>query len=126
MNVPTIVPSKVDVDITVIFIITCCDRDSWSDTFSWGYALRLQADYPGVLGYFTLQPSITLRHDVSGTAPANAMGFTEGNKVIRLGLSAEYQAMSKLAFDYTAFSGDPKRNLLHDRDFVSLTFSHTF
>lgn len=106
--------------------LPCCDRDSWSDAFSWGYALRLQADYPGILDSFTLQPSLTFKHDVSGIAPANAMGFTEGNKVIRLGLSAEYQATTKLSVDYTEFQGDRKRNPLHDRDFVSLTLSHTF
>ncbi|OUS05899.1 hypothetical protein A9Q81_03920 [Gammaproteobacteria bacterium 42_54_T18] len=106
--------------------LPCCDRDTWSDAFSWGYALRLQADYPGILGYFTLQPSITFKHDVSGIAPTNAMGFTEGNKIIRLGLSAEYQATTKLSIDYTGLSGNHKRNLLHDRDFVSLTLSHSF
>ncbi|MCG8670557.1 MAG: DUF1302 domain-containing protein [Pseudomonadales bacterium] len=106
--------------------LPCCDRDSWSDAFSWGYALRMQADYPGILGSFTLQPSITFKHDVSGIAPSNAMGFIEGNKALRLGLSAEYQSTTKLAVDFTGFDGDEKRNLLHDRDFVTLTLSHTF
>lgn len=106
--------------------LACCDRDSWSDPFSWGYVVRAQVDYPGLFGAYTLTPSLLWKHDVSGVAPAGSGGFIEGVQLLRLGFNFDYQGIGYVSFDYTGFYGDKQVNKLHDRDFVTLSFGYSF
>lgn len=106
--------------------LPCCDRSRWSDAFAWGYVLRANADYSGVLDTLTLTPSVLWQHDVNGTSPIGAAGFVEGVRMLRVGLKASNQSAADVALHYTRFMGNEQANKLHDRDFVSLSFNYSF
>jgi hypothetical protein len=106
--------------------LPCCDRGRWSDAFAWGYALRANAEYNGVLDGFTVSPSIFWQHDVAGTSPTGSAGFVEDNQLLRVGVKFSNQSAADLSVHYTQFRGDAQANKLHDRDFVSMTFNYSF
>lgn len=100
-----------------------CNRDGFTDDFSWGYRMRAGLEYPDAFAGINLTPNIAWSHDVSGNSPAP--NFIEDRKALSVGLRADYLNIYQASLSYTSFFG-ADYNELQDRDFVSLSFSVAF
>ena len=98
----------------------------FADGFSWGYRLAARMDFNNALGPVGLQPTVAFSHDVGGTTPLPIGNFVEHRKAVTLGLTANYLNMLRGNLSYTNYFDGGEHNLLHDRDFVSLTASYSF
>ncbi|GGF47031.1 hypothetical protein GCM10011611_61820 [Aliidongia dinghuensis] len=95
--------------------------------FSWGYRLRLQADYLAAIGPVNLRPEISFAHDINGISPGPGPGnFIAGRKAVELGLQATYQNRWAAEISYTNYFGGKGQDLLTDRDFVALNVKYSF
>ena len=90
---------------------------------SWGYRLRVVADYNNVFAGINLKPNLSFSHDVDGYGP-NGL-FNEGSKAVSIGLDAEYQNMYTASLSYTDFFGGDY-NMLVDRDFLAFSVGVNF
>lgn len=106
----------------------CTINPVYASSFSWGYRLLAQMEYNNAFGTpYTLSPSITWSHDVSGySAGPIGPGFIEGKKAVTLGVAASYLDTYRVSLDYTANFDAKYRNGSYDKDFVSLTASYAF
>jgi hypothetical protein len=100
--------------------------DGFGDRFSWGYVLAARADYLNAIGAINLAPSLAFSHNVSGTTPAPLGNFVEDRMAISIGLTATWQNQISANVQYTNFFGGGDYNLLHDRDFASISLSYSF
>jgi hypothetical protein len=100
-----------------------CNKDGFTDDFSWGYRMRAGLDYSDVFAGINLTPNIAWSHDVSGNSPPP--NFIEDRMALSLGLRADYLNTYRADLSYTSFFG-ADYNELQDRDFVSLSFSVAF
>ena len=72
-------------------------------------------------------PRIGWSHDVDGNSPQGpTVFFTEHAKRISFGVTVDYLQTWQLDLAYTNFYGGGTRNLSTDRDFVSLSITHSF
>jgi hypothetical protein len=74
--------------------------------------IRYESLLPGI----SLQPQITIKHDVYGNAPGPGENFIEGRKVFDVLLEARYKSALSLNLGYTWITGGGTNNLLADRD----------
>jgi hypothetical protein len=100
-----------------------CEDEGFTTDFSWGYRLRVSADFNDAFAGVNLTPSVAWSHDVSGYSPAP--NFIEDRKALSLGLRGDYLNIYQAEVSYTSFFG-ADYNELQDRDFVSLSFSVAF
>jgi hypothetical protein len=101
--------------------------DGFATRFSWGYRLAARADYNNVFGSpFTVSPRVAFNHDVNGITPGPGGNFLEGRKSVTVGAEATYLNQWAADLSYTEFRGAGHLNLIHDRDFVSLTVKYSF
>ena len=100
-----------------------CEDEGFTTDFSWGYRLRVSAEYNNAFAGINLTPSLAWSHDVDGYSPAP--NFIEGRKALSLGLRADYLNVYQGELSYTSFFG-ADYNDLEDRDFVSLSVSVAF
>jgi hypothetical protein len=100
-----------------------CEDEGFTTSFSWGYRLRVAANYNNAIAGINLTPSVAWSHDVSGYSPAP--NFIEDRKALSLGLTADYLNVYQAELSYTSFFG-AEYNELQDRDFISLSFSVAF
>jgi hypothetical protein len=98
----------------------------FADSFSWGYTLVLAPTFNNAIGVVTLRPIFAWSHDVEGVTPTPISNFVEGRKAMSLMLNAIYLQKITAQLAYTMFFGAGKANLLHDRDFISLSASYSF
>ena len=107
---------------------TCSITPQYATSFSWGYRLLAQMEYPSAFGAaYTLSPRIIWSHDVDGySAGPIGPGFVEGKMAATVCVTASYLDAYSLALDYTNNFGAEYRNGSFDKDFVSLTASYTF
>jgi len=97
------------------------------DETSWGYVAALQVEYSDALLAMTLEPSVTFKHDVSGSSPgAPSATFLQDRKSITLAVTATYLTSSTFDIGYTRNWGNEDINSDHDRDFLALTLKHSF
>src|SRR5579859_2869217 len=95
--------------------------------FSWGYRLRLSADYLAAIGPVNLTPSLSFAHDINGILPGPGPGnFVAGRKAAEVGLAANYQNSWAAEISYTSYFGGKGQDLLTDRDFVALNVKYSF
>lgn len=106
----------------------CSITPQYATSFSWGYRMLAQMEYPNAFGTpYTLSPMLIWSHDVSGySAGPIGPGFVEGKKAVTLGVTASYLDQYRLSLDYTNNFGAEYRNGSFDKDFVSMTASYTF
>jgi hypothetical protein len=100
-----------------------CNKDGFTDDFSWGYRMRAGLDYSDVFAGINLTPNVAWSHDVSGNSPAP--NFIEDRKAISVGVRADYMNIYRADLSYTSYFG-ADYNATEDRDFVSLSFSVAF
>lgn len=100
----------------------------YAEQFSWGYILRLSADYNNFLNTpWTITPSVSWQHDVQGYAPGNiAHPWFENTKQYSLGIQGNYQNTWIANLSFTSFLGNASRNQNLDKDFVSISVSRAF
>jgi hypothetical protein len=98
----------------------------FADSFSWGYRLVLAPTFNNAIGVVTLRPIFAWAHDVEGVTPTPIRNFVEGTKAMSLMLNAIYLQKITARLAYTMYFGAGKANLLHDRDFISLSASYSF
>ncbi|EED33145.1 type V secretory pathway, adhesin AidA [gamma proteobacterium NOR5-3] len=100
-----------------------CEDEGFTTDFSWGYRLRVAANYNNAFAGINLTPSLAWSHDVSGYSPAP--NFIEDRMALSLGLRGDYLNVYQAELSYTSFFG-ADYNELQDRDFVSVSFSVAF
>lgn len=102
-----------------------CANDGFITGFSWGYRIRAQLDYPGLLGDgIGVQPSLFWGHDVKGHSADSQ--FSEGRKTLGLGVRFDYNKRHFVDINYTTYANSAKWDTTRDRDFVSMSFGTTF
>lgn len=99
---------------------------STADSFSSGYHLFTQMDYPNAIGAVTLSPKIAFSHDIYGISPGPGGNFLEGRKAISVGLGGSYLERWQADLNYISYFGAGDINLLHDRDFVVMDIKYLF
>ena len=101
-----------------------CKNSGYVEHFAWGYRLRGQLDYPGLISSFTVSPNLFWQHDVSGFS--SDYQFIEKRKIIGIGVKFDYQKKFTIDMGYTTFANSTKYDPFRDRDYYSLSFSTTF
>jgi len=95
--------------------------------FSWGYRLKLAAQYLAAIGPVNLTPSLSFAHDVNGMSPGPGPGnFVAGRKAAEIGIQATYQNAWAAEISYTDYFGGKGQDLLTDRDFLAVNIKYSF
>jgi hypothetical protein len=122
-----------EVGVTTVFGLPDTDRLTFeatgsrrADAVSWGYVLRSQWTYEGVLGALTLVGSVAFAHDVHGNTPAPLGTFLEDRKALTPRLQLTYLQRWVAAVSYTRLLGAADANVLHDRDFIAFELQYAF
>jgi len=102
-----------------------CSMDGFVTTSAWGYRTQLEWEYPNAFMGANLKPRVAFNHDVRGNAPEPGGAFSEGEKAISLGLTADYQDTYQYRVQYTNFFGGDF-NQLADRDHITASVSYAF
>ena len=100
--------------------------DAFADRMSWGYRAVFKLDYLNAFMSTNISPIVQFAHDVSGTTPSPIVNFVEGRKSMTLALQATYQTSWAANVCFTNYFGAGRYNLIHDRDFVSVTLKYSF
>ena len=99
---------------------------AFADRFSWGYRAVAKLDYLNAFMSTNLSPVIQFAHDVGGTTPLPIGNFVDGRKSVTMALQATYQNSWAADISFTNYFGAGRYNLIHDRDFVSMTVKYSF
>jgi len=92
---------------------------------SLGYQLLLRGEYTKPFSIpITVNPTVGWRHDFRGTAPNQT--FIENRKSASLGLAVDYLQTWEASITYANFFGGGTKNLVHDRDFVSISLAYRY
>ena len=103
------------------------EADNFADSTSWGYRIAGRLEYNNALfNAVNLQPRFAWQHDVSGITPGPGGNFVSGRKILTLGLRGVYQNQWEVDLGYTAYLGDNRQHLLHDRDFTAFSIKYSF
>ena len=106
-----------------------CKNKGYVTDFSWGYRLRMNADYFSVFGSgVTMTPSVFWSDDVEGVSMDST--FNEGRQTLGLGLKFNYNKKYTLDLNYVTYTNqtttagpyDPS----FDRDYYSVAATVTF
>ncbi len=95
---------------------------------SWGYQLRIQADYNDLIDRVRLAPRLAYAQAINGVSPT----FNEGVRSWNFGLAAQIRAQWQVDVSYTEYSGGRlflgaiNTNPVMDRDFASVRVSYVF
>ena len=102
-----------------------CTMEGFVTTSAWGYRTVFEWEYPNAFMGANLKPRVAFNHDVRGNAPEPGGAFSEGEKAISLGLTADYQDTYQYRVQYTNFFGGDF-NQLADRDHITASVSYAF
>lgn len=94
--------------------------------FSWGYRLRLTGEYRGVIEGIGLLPTIAWADDVKGWSPEPGQVFNQGRQALGLGMGFEFNPNTKAAVNYVKYVNSADYDVLRDRDYVSVSLTHSF
>ena len=101
-----------------------CLNDGYVTDDSWGYRIRLSADYNNVFDSgVTVTPSVFWAHDVDGVSMDPT--FIEDRQVLGLGLRFNYNKRYNLEMNYVDYA-EADFDPLFDRDYYSVSASVTF
>ena len=101
-------------------------RDTFPTPFSAGQRFIGIAKYESVLPGISLQPSVVLKHDISGIAPGPAGNFVRGRKEADLMLETRYKSALSFTLGYTWYWGAGALNTLSDRDYAQFFARYQF
>ena len=97
----------------------------FGEEVSWGYRVRARFDYNNVFAGWNLATTYSFSHDVNGTTPSPINNFLEDRKAFGLTLGFDYQRQIGVNLGVTTFFGAGEKNLINDRDFVSLAINYS-
>ena len=123
-------PSVLSDEITVSFEtfyanVRSADRkDLNADDYAVGYSVYSTLGYRNVFPGWDLAVPIFLKHDVSGVV--QELQSFSGAKVVSLGLQGTYLNNMQASISYAAYLGGGRKNLLRDRDNISVTLKYSF
>jgi len=90
-----------------------------------GYQMFLRGEYTNPFNVpITINPTLAWRHDFRGTTP-NAT-FIENRKAISLGVTVDYLQTYGASLTYSNYLHEHRKDLVHDRDFVSMNLTYRF
>jgi hypothetical protein len=95
-----------------------------NDEDSWGYRLRMVAQYTSLWGGINMAPFVAFTHDFDGTTPAPISTFVEDRKALKLGVSGSWINRVTAEISYTSFFHGGRANQLRDRDYVRFQLSY--
>jgi hypothetical protein len=101
-----------------------CKNDGYVTDYAWGYRVKASLEYPGLIGGYTVTPSVFWGHDVKGYSSDGQ--FIEDRQALTLGAKFDYNKKYVLEFGYTTFANKAKYDPFRDRDFYSAALSATF
>jgi len=101
-------------------------RDSFADSFSWGYRIVGRIGYESVLPGISIQPLFIWQQDIQGNSPGPAGNFVEGRKQLNLLLETRYDKSFAFTIAYNAFLGGGQDNLYRDRDNLGFFVKYQF
>lgn len=102
-----------------------CTSDGFVTDFAWGYRVSANLKYNSVFSGVNLTPSLSWSHDVNGNSLEPGGAFSEEQKAVSLGVTADYQSAYEASLEYTNFFGGDYNNL-SDRDHVTASLSYAF
>jgi len=96
------------------------------DELSWGYQTLVQGFYDNPFGIpVTVIPRFGFAHGVDGNTPG-LYPFLEDQKTFTMGANVDYLGVWQFDLSYTNSWGASDSNLLHDRDWVSMSVTRSF
>lgn len=98
---------------------------SYGDCFSAGYRILANLVFQNVIGPMSLTPQAAFEHDVFGSTPAPLVTFSKDRMQATLSLSARYFNFEG-AVAWTPFFNGGLRNVLLDRDFLTVSASYAY
>jgi hypothetical protein len=102
-----------------------CRTDGFVTDSAWGYRAKVEFDYADAFAGISLKPSVFFSHDVSGYSADPGQQFSEGRKVVALGLEATYLQAYTAKVGYNNYF-DGTHNVLTDKDFISVSFGISY
>ncbi|SDW97447.1 DUF1302 domain-containing protein [Marinobacter mobilis] len=99
-----------------------CSDDGFVTDFSWGYRMRGQLNYKGLMAGINVSPFAAFGHDVEGYSHDN--NFVEGRLLGNVGVKADYLAKYSAELSYTTTGGAFWSQ--NDRDFLALSARMNF
>lgn len=99
-----------------------CSTDGFVTDFSWGYRLRGQLNYQGLIAGINVSPYAAFGHDVEGYSYDN--NFIEGRLLGNVGVKADYLAKYSAELSYTTSGNSFWAQT--DRDFLALSARMSF
>jgi hypothetical protein len=101
-----------------------CKNDGYVTDFSWGYRIRVSADYSNLLNSgVTMTPSIFWSQDVEGVSMDPT--FNQGRETLGLGLKFTYNKKYTLETNWVQYANN-NYDPLFDRDYYSASVGVTF
>jgi len=92
---------------------------------SLGYQNYLRGEYTDPFGVpITVNPTLAWRHDFHGTTPNQT--FVENRKAVSMGVALDYLQVYGASVGYTIFFGGGNKDLVADRDFVSVSLTYRY
>lgn len=99
-----------------------CSSDGFVTDFSWGYRMRGELNYKGLLAGINVSPFAAFGHDVKGYS--HDYNFIEGRLLGNIGVKADYLAKYSAELSYTTTGGNFWAD--DDRDFLALSARMNF
>ncbi len=101
-----------------------CENEGFATTSAWGYRMRAELSYPGLLAGVNVKPRVFWSHDVKGYSADST--FNEGRMALGLGLRFDYLSRYYADLSYNKFADSAKYDVFHDRDFASVVVGMNF
>ena len=103
-----------------------CEAEPGADDMAMTYRLIGTATYNNFMNSpWTLSPNFAWAHDFSGNAPSSLGGFVEDRMTLSLGASLSRGGTS-VSGSYINYVDDPEVHTSGDKDYLSLSISHSF
>lgn len=123
-------PSFLSDETTVSFeafyasVRSASEKELNADDYAMGYSVFTTLGYRNVFPGWDLAVPIFLKHDVSGVI--QELQSFSGAKVVSVGLQGTYLNNMQASISYAAYFGGNRKNLLRDRDNISVTLKYSF
>ena len=104
-----------------------CAQDGFVTTFSWGYRLLGELEYPNAVAGWTAKPRLYWAHDVKGNAADGA--FLENRRTLGTGVAlSRLENGRRLTMDlaYTRFIDAARWDTYRDKDFLAASLNVAF
>ena len=96
-----------------------------NDEFAWGYTLKVEPTWYGVLPKLDVNLPITFSHGIKGDSSVSGT-FTENKNKLGVTVKFTYDTVYQIEIGYVGFLGGPENNNQDDRDFLSMNIKFTF